>query len=502
MRYLKTCLLGTALAMTAFTPTFAQDKNVTIALSEELDLIEPCMASRSNIGRVILQNISETLTELDTRGGGLKPRLAASWEAVDGDTWRFKLQSGVKFSDGSDFDAEDVAYSLTRTTSDKITCEIGAKYFGGMKLTTEVVDPTTIDITSDPAQPILPLLMSTLTIVPTGTDPNAFVREPIGTGPYVLSEWNVGQNIILTRNDGYWGEKPEVEKATYVFRSDDAVRAAMVAAGEADISPTIAAQDATNPKTDYSYPNSETVYLRIDQLVAPFDDRRVREALNLAIDREAFLGTILPEGTILATAMVPPSTIGWNPDLKPYSFDLERAKALLAEAKAAGVPVDKEITLIGRTANFAGVTETMEALLAMLKDAGFNVKLSMYEVAEWENFYSKPFAEDRGPQMVEAMHDNAKGDPVFSMYFKYHSEGLQSGMADTAIDDMIAKATAATGEERAKLWKELFAKLHEEIVADVMLFHMVGFSRVSERLDFEPTIATNSELQLSQISFK
>jgi peptide/nickel transport system substrate-binding protein len=75
-------------------------------------------------------------------------------------------------------------------------------------------------------------------------------------------------------------------------------------------------------------------------------------------------------------------------------------------------------------------------------------------------------------------------------------------MSDPAVDDMIAKATAATDEERATLWKELFAKLHEEIIADVMLFHMVGFSRVSERLDFEPTIATNSELQLSQISFK
>jgi peptide/nickel transport system substrate-binding protein len=203
MRHFKTCLLGAALAAAFVAPGFAQDKSVTIVLSEELDLVEPCMASRSNIGRVILQNISETMTELDARGGGLKPRLAESWEAVDGGTWRFHLRQGVKFSDGSDFDAEDVAYSLSRTTSDKITCEIGAKYFGGMKLTTKVADAHTIEITSDPAQPILPLLMSTLTIVPTGTDPNAFVREPIGTGPYVLSEWNVGENIILTRNASY-----------------------------------------------------------------------------------------------------------------------------------------------------------------------------------------------------------------------------------------------------------------------------------------------------------
>ena len=174
MRYLTTCLLGTALAAAVFTPALGQEKNITVVLSEELDVVEPCMASRSNIGRVVLQNISETLTELDTRGGGLMPRLAASWEVVDGDTWRFKLQPGVKFTDGSDFDAEDVVYSLTRTISKDITCEIGAKYFGAMKLTTNVVDATTLEITSEPPQPILPLLMSTLTIVPSGTDPIAF----------------------------------------------------------------------------------------------------------------------------------------------------------------------------------------------------------------------------------------------------------------------------------------------------------------------------------------
>jgi peptide/nickel transport system substrate-binding protein len=199
-------LLATALVATGFAPAaFAQDKSVTIVLSEELDVVEPCMASRSNIGRVILQNISETLTELEIGGGAMKPRLAETWEAVDDDTWRFKLRAGVKFTDGTDFDAEDVIYSLTRTTSDKITCEIGAKYFGGMKLTPVAIDATTLEITSDPPQPILPLLMSTLTIVPTGTDPDNFVREPIGTGPYIFSEWNAGQNIILTRNENEAG---------------------------------------------------------------------------------------------------------------------------------------------------------------------------------------------------------------------------------------------------------------------------------------------------------
>ena len=502
MRYLTTCLLGTALAAAAFTPALGQDKNITVVLSEELDVVEPCMASRSNIGRVVLQNISETLTELDSRGGGLMPRLAASWEVVDGDTWRFKLQPGVKFTDGSDFDAEDVVYSLTRTISKDITCEIGAKYFGAMKLTTNVVDATTLEITSEPPQPILPLLMSTLTIVPTGTDPKAFVKVPIGTGPYVFSEWNAGQNIVLTRNDNYWGKKPEVEKANYIFRTDMAVAAAMVAAGEADIVPSIAVQDATNPKTDFSYPNSETFAMRIDVPIAPLNDKRIREALNLAIDRAAFKGTILSKDVIDATQLVPPSTIGWNGDLKVWPYDLDKAKALVAEAKAAGVPVDKEIKIVGRTNIFPNGTETMEAMLAMLKETGLNVTLTMYEVKEWEDFYSKPFAEDREAQLIQVQHDNAKGDPVFTMFFKYHSEGLQSVLTDPKVDDLIVKSTAATGEERSKLWKEAFRVVNEDIIADIPMFHMVGYTRVSERLKFTPTIAANSELQLSQISFK
>lgn len=487
------------LASTAMA-AMAQDNPVTIVLSEELDVVEPCMASRSNIGRVLLQNVSETMTELKP-GEGLKPRLAESWEDMGDGTWRFHLRDGVKFHDGSDFDAEDVAHSIERTVNSEIVCEIGAKFFGGMEISGKAVDANTVDITTDPPSPILPLLVSTLTIVPSGTATDTFVDHPVGTGPYTFAEYNRGQNIKLKYNPDYWGEKPTVDEATYVFRSDSAVRAAMVATGEADVAPNIALQDATAKDMDFAYPNSETLYLRIDNETPPLNDKRVREALNYAVDREAFVGTILADGTILATGMTPPSTIGYNKDLKPFPYDPEKAKALLEEAKADGVPVDTRIVLLGRTNNFGNVLETMEALLQMFQDVGFNMELQMYEVAEWEDFYSQPFAEDRPPILVEAMHDNANGDPVFSMYFKYHSDGLQSGIKDPKLDDLISRASVASGEEREALWKELFAYIHSDVVADVMLFHMVGFSRVNPRLDFEPTIRTNSELQLGQIEF-
>ena len=494
-------LYGSALALVAASPALAQDTSVTIVLNEDLEVVEPCESSRSNIGRVLQQNIAETMVELNTANGSLMPRLAESWEAVDEDTWKFTLRDGVTFSDGSTLDAADVKHSYDRAISDQIICEIGAKFFGGMTLDFNVIDDLTFEVTSDPAQPILPLLMSTLTIVPSET-PFEFMQMPVGTGAYVMTERNQGQSIVLERRDDYWGEAPEVTKATYLFRSDDAVRAAMVATGEADIVPQINEVDATNPATDFAYPNSETTYVRLDTSIAPLDDVRVRKALNMAVDREAFLGTLLPQDAVIATHMVPPSTLGVNPDLKPLDFDVDGAKALLAEAKADGVPVDAEITMIARLGNFPNVTEISEALTQMWGDIGLSVNLRMTEVAEWVDLYSKPFAEDRGPSMVMAQHDNNRGDPVFSMYFKYACDGLQSGTCDEGLDQMIADATAATGEDRGPKWTEVFNKIHNDLVSDVFLFHMVGFSRVSERLDFTPTIATNSELQLSQIKFK
>lgn len=479
----------------------AKKNAVTVVLSEELEIVEPCSSTKSNVGRVLFENISETVTEMDPKTG-LQPRLAESWEDMGDGTWRFNIRKGVTFSDGSAMDSEDIAHSLKRMKSPAIACEIGAKFFGGIEITTNIINENTLDVTADPPQPILPMLMSTVTVTPSDTPLDKFVDHPIGTGPYTFDEYARGQHIKLSANPNYWGEQPTVQEATYVFRADSSVRAAMVAAGEADIAPNIALQDATNESMDFSYPNSETVFLRLEHAFPPLDDRRVREALSLAVDREAFVGTILANGTLLATGITPPSTVGYDHDLKPYPFDPERARSLLEEARADGVPVDTEITLIGRINNFGNVLETMEALLAMYKDAGFNMKLEMVEVAEWLERYAKPFPENRGPEIIEAQHDNANGDPVFSMYFKYHSEGQQSGLTDPKVDAMIADATAATGDERKAKWSELFKYLHEDIISDVMLFHMVGFSRVNERLDFKPTIRTNSELQLSQIKFK
>lgn len=498
---LKSVLLATSV-FAASTVWADHHTAITVVLSEEPDIVDPCEASRSNVGRVVKQNVTETLTEINPTDGSITPRLATAWEQVDDSTWRFTLREGVKFHDGSDFNAEAAVYSINRTLDESIDCEIRIKFFGGMKLTATAVDATTLEIVADQPVPILPTMMGVMTMVSTNTPMGERTREPVGTGPYTFSEWTVGEKLVLDRFDGYWGEQPPVEKAVYIWRTESAVRAAMVKTGEADIAPNIAVQDATDPELDFSYPNSETSRLRIDTTIAPLDDRRVREALNLAIDRDAIRGSIFSEDVIPATQLVVPSINGHNPELKVWPYDPEKAMQLLQAAKADGVAVDAEITLLGRINIYPNATEVMEAILAMYQAVGFNVKLKMVEVAEWVDFLTKPYAEDRGPIVQQSQHDNNNGDAVFTVFNKYHSDGGQSTMSNAELDDIIVRAGQATGDERQKLFQQAFKMINDDIIGDVPMFHMVGYTRVGPRLNFKPDISTNSELHIAKMTFK
>jgi peptide/nickel transport system substrate-binding protein len=144
----------------------------------------------------------------------------------------------------------------------------------------------------------------------------------------------------------------------------------------------------------------------------------------------------------------------------------------------------------------------MEASMAMFQAVGFNMKMKMFDVGVWNDYITKPFPKDVGPNLLQGQHDNNNGDPVFTVFNKYHSDGSQSTTTDKELDDMIIKAQTASGDERVKLWQEVFKRINEDIICDVPLFHMVGYTRVGKRINFKPSIATNSELQLSQITFK
>ncbi len=497
-------LAAVALALSvgvASTGVLAQDHDLTIVLQDEPYTMEPCDANGSIVGKVLKQNVVETLVDKDAVTGALVPRLATSWEKLADNSWRFKLREGVKFQDGADFNADAVIYAIERTLDTRIECEVRNKVFGGITMTFATPDPLTLDITTNIPTPILPTMMVPLTIMSPNTPMGEVSRQPVGTGPYSFVNWVAGSEINLARFDGWWGEQPQVENVRYVWRSEPTVAAAMVAEGEADLAPNISEQDATT-EMDFAYPNSETTRLRIDVDQPPLNDRRVREALNLALDRDALRGSVFPADATPATQLVLPEISGHNHDLQVWPYDPDRARQLLAEAKAAGVPVETPIRLIGRTNQFPGSAESMEAIMSMFQDVGFNPTLEMLETAQHSSYLVKPYPEPRTPLLIQDQHDNNSGDAGITVFFKYHSDGGNSVLHDANLDDVIDRAQAASGDERAGLFAEALKIINEDIIADVPLFYMVGYARVGSRINFTPTIATNSEIQLQTITFK
>lgn len=475
----------------------AQD--VTIVLPEQPANLEPCRSIRSDIGRVINMNITETLTIIQPDTGEVTPHLATEWEQVDDTTWRFKIREGVEFQDGAPLNAEAVVNSINRLMNPDLTCDSRSK-FGDVELTPEAVDEYTVEIKSDIPMPIMPTLAGTIQVVSPNMPFDEEVNEPVGTGPYTLSEAD-NEHIVLQRDDGYWGEQPAVETATYLWRNESAIRAAMVETGEADLTPTIAVQDATNPDTDFAYLNSETTRMRIDMSIPPLDDERVRRALNLAIDWEGMGEALFGPDVLRATQMVVPGVRGHNSDIEPYAYDPEQASALIEEAKADGVPVDTEITLIGRNGFFPNSSESLEAMQALWSEIGLNIAIEELEAADWVRYLDKPFPEGRGPTLFQQQHDNNTGDAGFTVPVMYHSEGQYSTVANEDLDVIIEDAMAATGDERGELFQQAFAKVYEDIIGDVTMYHMIGYVRVGDRLDWQPDLKTNSEIRLADIKF-
>lgn len=485
------------LATVSVTAAAAQD--VTIVLPEQPANLEPCRSIRADIGRVINMNITETLTVTNPDTGKVEPHLATEWTQIDPQTWQFTLREGVTFQDGTPLDAEAVVTSINRLMNPALTCDSRSK-FGDQTLTPTAIDARTVQVQSSIANPIMPTLMSTVQIVAPAMPFDAETNEPVGTGPYTMKE-ATPERIVLTRSDSYWGDAPVVENATFLWRGESAIRAAMVETGEADLTPAIAVQDATNPDTDFSYLNSETTRMRIDMQIPPLNDRRVREALNISIDWDGMGEALFGADVLRASQMVVPGVLGHDDALAPWAYDLERARQLIDEARADGVPVDTPITLIGRNGFFPNSNESLEAMQALWSELGLTIEVRALEAADWVRYLDKPFPGDRGPTLFQQQHDNNTGDAGFTIPVMYTSKGQYSTVEDPALDQVISAAMQATGDERAKGFKDAARMVHDDIVADIPMYHMVGYVRVNPRLDWQPDLKTNGEIQLSRIRF-
>ena len=494
--------VGLLLAGTACTVANSGDGDaadtIRIVLPEEPPTLEPCDASLTATGRVTRSNITEALTERVPDTGELEPALATDWEQTSDTTWTFALRDGVTFHDGTAFDAEAAAFSIERTVNSDIDCNVDGYVFGDSEITAEAPDATTLEVTTAEPDPILPLRLSFVEVVPTSTGADGKVREPVGTGPYQVGQWEQGTSLTLERYDGYWGEAPAYGTARYVWRSEGSIRAAMVSQGEADIAVGLAPEDGAG---DFAveFPNNETSYMRIDATQEPLDDIRVRRAINYAIDKEGLVASVFAGLGEPAGQIVPEGVTGHNPDIGAWPHDPERAASLIEEAREDGVPVDTTITIIGRNGIYPRASEAMEVVQSSLIEAGLDVEIEMLDVNAWLEYLLRPFPADAGPTLLQAQHGNQAGDAAFTMEQIYGSGGAQSSYGTDELDDLTQEAEQAQEEERQQAFADALSHQNDEVVRDAVLAHMTGIMAVASNVSYTPNSATNDELRLSEM---
>ena len=470
-----------------------------IVLSQEPPTLEPCESSLTSTGIVVRSNITEPLIERDPNSGDLTPLLATGWRQTSDNEWTFDVRQGVTFSNGVPFTAADAAFSIDRAVNSDLQCNVDGYVFGDDKLKVSATDDRTVVVGTVKPDPILPLRISFVEIVPRSTSTTEKVREPIGTGPYAIDDWEFGQKLVLRRNDNYWGPKPAFAKAEYQWRSEGSVRAAMITNDETDIATSLGPDDGAGER-GVPFQNNETTALRMQATEAPLNDIRIRQAINYAVNRTGIVKALFRGLGEPASQLIPSGVVGYNAQLPLWPHDPEKAKKLVEEAKADGVPVDTQIRLIGRTAQFPKIGETIEVLQSEFAEIGLNVKIEMMDTASQLEYQLRPFPANTGPYLLMIQHGNQAGDAAFTMDQYMLSDGPQSAYGTVDFDQKIRAAEVLTGQQRQDAFAQLFAEEPKDIMQMAYLAHMKGILGISRRVAYTPNAATGDEMRLAEMT--
>lgn len=289
---------------------------------------------------LLLQNlITDTLVGADQNMKPV-PRLAVSWQQTNPATWRFKLRSGVRFQDGAPFNAEAVKINFERNAK----ALKGARFYGEIQ-EIRVIDPLTVDFVLK--RPFAPFFLNlTMPVgglispeqLAKGIDPN---KTLIGTGPFRLAEWVPNERVVLVRNPTYWGKAPRLERVVFRRIREESTRHLALLRREVDASIDPPAHQIKGLRESLIFdviiePQARVLWLGFNFKDQILKDKRVREAIALAVDRKAIVEQALEGVPREATAgVLPPELLATRPPLR-YTTNLERAKQLLTEAGHGG----------------------------------------------------------------------------------------------------------------------------------------------------------------------
>ncbi|HET7884128.1 MAG TPA: ABC transporter substrate-binding protein [Acetobacteraceae bacterium] len=439
--------------------------------------------------------IYNRLVEFRPGSTEVSPALSDRWEiAEDGKSFTFHLRSGVKwqanktFKPSRDFNTDDVVFSFDRQWKDanpyhKVSGG-GYDYFNDMSFnkllaSIDVLDKDTVRFTLNEAQaPFLADLAMDFATIQSKEYADALLKqgkpevidqEPIGTGPFELVQYQRDSTIRYRRFDGYWGTKPKLDALVFSINKDPAVRLAKLRANECQVMAFPNLADLPAIKADPSLqlmqqPGLNIGYLAFNNQKPPFTDKRVRIAINMAIDKQAILQAVYQGAGEPAKNLIPPTMWSYNNQVQDFPHDPEQAKKLLADAGFAnGFETDIWAMPVQRPYNpdARRIAELMQADLAKV---GIKAKVVSYEWGEY-----RKRVQNGEHQMAELGWTGDNGDPdnffvpLASCAAARQGGGSASKWCNQEFDALINKAaTLVSQAERTKLYEQAQVIMHQE----------------------------------------
>ncbi len=446
---------GTGQAAAPVADASADAQELTVLLPVDFTTFDPnTPGSQPNTN--ILHNVIETLVERDRE----TPLLAESWELLDDVTWQFKLREGVSFTNGEPFNADAVKYSIERIFREDNENSSGRSVFVDAIQSVDVVDEHTVNIvTTRPFPNLMDILIDAYMLPPGAADTPEFSAKGIGTGAYMVESWTPGEAMVLVRNPDYWGEQPTIERVSFRPVPEAAVRSTELRSGGADIITQVPIEEIAGldePGLEVlRIPSVQSMRIHLNAGAPPFDDVRVRQAINYAIDRATILETLLEGAGQLMNSPTGPGIFGYNPDIEPYPYDPEKARELLAEAGYAdGLDIRLQFT-DGRYVRDRAIAE---AITAQLAEVGIRLDANLSEFSQWLNVFNT----DGNGFMVVSQEDNVL--TLMAPNFASTSESFKRyGYANPEVDALIEQGLSTIDEaERESVYQELNQVLHDD----------------------------------------
>ena len=440
----------------------------------------------------VQRNIYETLVVRNFDTGDLEPLLAESWEYIDDLTLQLKLRTGVKFHDGTDFNAEAVKINLDRLLDSEIASPRATNFEPISEVI--VVDNTTVQIktkapfgsllfalTHPGANMISPAVIAEdYKAMEAGGEPRAYVNEhPIGTGFLKLDKWIPGQEIRLVKNTEYWGKQVAYDSAVFKTVPESATRAADLEVGNAHIIDPVQPTEVPLVEgfaTVNKQPSVSVAYVGFNSQKAPYDNVKVRQAISKAVDRSAIIAGVYDNFGVQAFGPISPMVWGFNDAITHQDYNLDEAKALLAEAGYADG---------FKTSIWTNDNPQRQQIAIILQEAlkQLNIEVSI-EVMEWGAYLDKTSTGEH--DMFILGWSPSTGDADGALYPLFHSSDMGNNnrtfFSNSEVDKLLEAGRVETDATvRAQIYKDVQEIINTEAPA-AFVHHQAYLTGVSNKV--------------------